>query len=298
MINNLNYIVPGHINKYKNIYVHGNIKRLSLYGYNDGTFKKLSFINIINLTRDDLVIIIKAWSPLFEIIFNYLKNRPTIIQLSDGIVFELNSKKNKNKRYGGLYQNNLFDETILFNYFNYKLPYLFNLSSSTKNIPHLKNILLVLGNDFYFNQKKFDVLKNLVKVKSHYNGFNYYVSTKDIFAKYYFLKNKFKIEKINNLNKSNTLIISTPSTCLIELSQKGFLVSLFDQYRDKFFKSLIISHEKAIEQRIGSELHINKRSLNFCVKKSDKKYSISMQYFFKYLLGDLLSLFKFTNAKL
>ena len=275
---------------YKTVYVHGDVGRVSLYRYNFPKFKKLSLGNITSVTRDDLVIITRAWSPLFEIIFNHINNRPTIIQLSDGVVFDLNSKAKKNLRYGGLYQNNLFDETILLNCYDEKLPYRFNIASDTKKISRLKNVLLVLGNDFYFDDNKRDVLEALADIKSQYIGYDYYVSTRDREAESYFLNNGFKIASVNDLIKNETLVISTPSTFLIELSQKGFVVSLHERYKDIFFQSLIVSHDRALEQRVGSELKITKRPLDLCVNRNNKRYSISKRHFFRYLLGDLREL--------
>ena len=260
------------------------------FRYNFPKFKKLSLANITKLTRNDLVIITRAWSPLFEIIFNYINDRPTIIQLSDGVVFELNSKAKKNLRYGGLYQNNLFDETILLNSYDENLPHRFNIASDTKKISCLKNVLLVLGNDFYFDGNKQAALEVLADLKSQYNGYDYYVSTKDRKVESYFLKNGFKIASVNDLIKNETLVISTPSTFLLELSQKGFLVSLHNRYKDKFLQSLIVSHDRALEQTVGSELKITKRPLDLCVNRNNKRYSISKRHFFRYLLGDLREL--------
>lgn len=272
--------------------MHGNVDRLLLYKHDFPAFKKLSLCNIINVTKNDLVIITRAWSPLFEVIFNYMNNRPTIIQVSDGLVFELNSSARKNQRYGGLYKTNLFDDTILLNESSIKLPYRFSISSVKKNIPHLKNVFLVLGNDFYFDENKHGVLRSLVNIKFQYIGYEYYISTTDRGIESFFLKNGFKVAKISDLPKKETLIVSTPSTFLLELSQKGFLVSLHKHYNDEFFESFLVSHELAFQHLVGSDLTVSKRSINLYVAKRTARYSISKRYFLRYLIGDLRELLR------
>jgi len=272
--------------------VHGNVDRLLLYKHDFPAFKKLSLRNIINVTKNDLVIITRAWSPLFEVVFNYMNNRPTIIQVSDGLVFELNSSARKNQRYGGLYKTNLFDETILLNESSIKLPYRFNILSVTKNIPHLKNVLLVLGNDFYFDENKSSVLRSLVNIKFQYIGYAYYISTRDRGDESFFLKNGFKVAKISDLDKKETLVVSTPSTFLLELSQEGFLVSLHKNYNDEFFESFLVSHELAFQNLVGSDLITSKRSINLNVAKRTTRYSISKRYFLRYFIGDLRELLR------
>ena len=272
--------------------MHGDVNRLSLYQHDFPPFKKLSLGNVVNVTKNDLVIITRAWSPVFEFVFNYINNRPTIIQVSDGLVFDLNSSARKNQRYGGLYKTNLFDETILLNESSIKLPYRFSISSVKKNISQLKNVLLVLGNDFYFDENKHDVVISLVDIKSQYIGYEYYVSVRDRDVEALFLNNGFKVANISDFVKEETLVVSTPSTFLLELSQEGFLVSLHKRYYDQFFDSFLVSHELALQQLVGSDVTISKRSMNLNVEKRTAMYAISKRYFLRYLIGDLRELLR------
>jgi len=186
----------------------------------------------------------------------------------------------------------LFDETILFNGCSEKFPYRFKISSVKKNISLLKHVILVLGNDFYFDENKNDVLTSLVDTKSQYIGYEYYVSTRDRVAESFFLKNGFKVATINNFVKKETLVVSTPSTFLLELAREGFLVSLHKRYNDQFFDSFLVSHEVALQQRVGSDLTTSKRPINLYVAKRTARYAISKRYFLRYLIGDLRELLR------
>jgi hypothetical protein len=249
--------------------------------------------NLCRVTRDDLVLVTRAWSPLFEIIYNHKNIRPTVIQLSDGLVFNINSQAKKNRRYGGMYNKNLFDETILFNGPCREFPYRFEISSNRKYIPSLRNVLLVLGNDFAFDDDKNHVLESLAEIKPKCDSYEYYVSTTDSDAEAFFLKKGFNVTSVSELNERDTLIVSTPSTYFLELARKGFLVSLHKRYIDKYFESIIVDHESALDTRFASDIEFTELAIGLNVVKRTEKYAICKRYFLRYLLGDLRELFRF-----
>lgn len=144
------------------VYIHGSktLAKKLIRGGSD--WVPLRFHHLARISRDDVIVSPRPWSPLLEIILRRnATSRPFIIQTADGIVFPLNCTKRKNMRFGGM-QRFIFADVFLAlqNADDFSLisdePSLVEAKSSfvaTEKVCHVSSTsaILVAGNDPYFD---------------------------------------------------------------------------------------------------------------------------------------------------
>ena len=276
----------------RRVFVHGSMERFKKYSTDIDAPIKLGLGSLFQLTENDIVIVMRSWSPLFEIIINHKKKRPKIIQFADGFVFNASRFSKKNDRYGGLHEKALYDAFVSYNEFRDHCYGHKFVSITTKKIK-LKNIVLVLGNDFYFDKKISIALKTLGKLKENKKMYEYYISTTSRFARLFFGNMGFESADFEYLRTDETLVVSTPSTFMFELAMRGYVVAIHSSYNFDDLSNMVVNHEHAIEYQIGSAIVQQAQKIDVKnIKKRRISYKLDSKYLLRYIAGDVLELLR------
>ena len=284
-------------------YFHGNIDRLSLFGFN-GRLKRLNIFNIFGLKPDDVIITNRSISPIFEFIkFFYLpRNCPVLLNVSDGVVFPQNTFKKSSKTFTYPFNSKFYDDVLLWNQVNHK--YFDQCLSANRFNPvnhriYTKNVVILLGNDFVFDMDELYVSQYYYALlKSISARFNVCICSKHIPTKT--LRKVFSQYKSVNweiISTSNTIIVGSPSTFLIEKSLEGFPICLADIYDDSFMNNCIPKANAVFGYRSTPVLMTQQNFLtldDFINQKRRKKEKLRIFpidfAFLKYFIRDLVIL--------
>lgn len=276
--------------------------------------KALSLLNIWKLSRQDCLLVTRAWSPIVYFICRF-QVRPLIIQLADGLVTESNCTKQINRIPHYLFQEIYADRLIVRQSIN-SLPKFVDKHFVTSIIEHkLKrksvncdSIIFVFGNDPYVclsKDKIVDGIENILNKVGDDIPIYFSTLSKNLS---FCLTNRFdNLNEIGSFSEfsqqlNDPLMVITPTTVGYDSAIEGHSVVRMEGCECPTMSMLFESsswvsrnaNDKNIHAIIYSFTDINRIKFNLNVKRRDipckGQFRASPVIFMKRLLGDLICL--------
>lgn len=232
-------------------YIFGDPRLVARHFSDDPALVPLRLWHLPRLGPEDVIVTPRPWSPMLEaMLFWRNARRPRIVQVADGIAFDINARKRKNQRYGGL-QRHVFADVFLAlqNIEDFDLicdePGMIRSGTVIETAPSQMVVdgstaVLVAGNDPFFDFDPGAVVAAFGATAYRLRGLRIeklLLSCPDQRLREALLATQPGIEPIGKLidhpgDTNRMLLVGSPSTVLVDHMRRGGAALLIDLYED------------------------------------------------------------------
>lgn len=251
------------------VFVFGDVSRIRGYLYEADILPHLTIGDLWSLKPDDVIISPRPRSTLLEALFllRTPEQRPKIILIADGVIFQLNSKKRGNRRYGWLFRHVLADILVIaqpqksIEGFCEDLDAVESIVdleiSSRKLAGGASDIILLGGNDALFDKRRDEVAETF---KRAYNDLRERLGA-DV-SILLSIPNKSLAKAVStacsglqnigriidaDVDPDKCVFVGSPSTVMYDQFLAGRSVCLLPGYSDPWFESFCIDFNLLLE---------------------------------------------------